>query len=88
MQGADGHWELSELRESIHHSPIPTIVTDCRLADNPIVEANDAFLHLTGYRRNDVMGKNCRFLAGRARSPKRRTCCGLRSPQESRRLSS
>ncbi|WP_395622066.1 PAS domain-containing protein [Sphingomonas daechungensis] len=69
MQGADGHWELSELRESIHHSPIPTIVTDCRLADNPIVEANDAFLDLTGYRRNDVMGKNCRFLAGKGTEP-------------------
>lgn len=52
------------LRTSIHRSPIATIVTDNRLADNPIVEVNDAFIALTGYSRDEILGKNCRFLAG------------------------
>jgi PAS domain S-box-containing protein len=33
-------------------------------ADNPIIFANDAFLALTGYRRDEVIGRNCRFLQG------------------------
>jgi len=40
------------------------IITDPRQADNPIVFANDAFLRLTGYAREDVIGRNCRFLQG------------------------
>ena len=40
------------------------VVTDRRIADNPIVFANDAFLALTGYRREEVLGRNCRFLQG------------------------
>jgi PAS domain S-box-containing protein len=39
-------------------------VTDARQADNPIIFANDAFLALTGYRRDEVIGRNCRFLQG------------------------
>ena len=40
------------------------IITDPRQPDNPIVYANDAFLGLTGYSRDEVMGSNCRFLQG------------------------
>ncbi|WP_375461779.1 histidine kinase dimerization/phosphoacceptor domain -containing protein [uncultured Enterovirga sp.] len=40
------------------------IITDPRQDDNPIVFANDAFLRLTGYGREEVMGRNCRFLQG------------------------
>ena len=40
------------------------IITDPRRLDNPIVFANDAFLHLTGYTRLEVTGRNCRFLQG------------------------
>lgn len=41
------------------------VVTDARAPDSPIVYANDAFLRLTGYRRDEVVGRNCRFLQGR-----------------------
>ena len=34
------------------------------LADNPIVWASDAFLRMTGYDRDEVQGRNCRFLQG------------------------
>lgn len=40
------------------------VITDPRQDDNPIVFANDAFLRLTGYARQDVMGRNCRLLQG------------------------
>lgn len=45
------------------------IITDPRQPDNPIVFANDAFLKLTGYARDEVMGRNCRFLQGDATDP-------------------
>jgi len=56
--------EFRELVASIHHSPIATIITDNRRPDNPIVDANDAFVKLTGYARDEIVGRNCRFLAG------------------------
>ena len=40
------------------------VVTNPRLPDNPIVFANDAFLAMTGYGRDEVLGRNCRFLQG------------------------
>ncbi len=42
----------------------PMVVTDPRLPDNPIVLANNAFLELTGYGAEEVIGRNCRFLQG------------------------
>ena len=43
---------------------LPMVLTDPLRADNPIVFANDAFLRLTGYPADDVVGRNCRFLQG------------------------
>jgi len=40
------------------------VVTDPRQPDAPIVLANQAFLDLTGYTAEDVLGRNCRFLQG------------------------
>jgi PAS domain-containing protein len=31
-------------------------------ADNPLIAVSDGFQSLTGYKRNDVLGRNCRFL--------------------------
>ena len=50
---------------SIDHTPIATIITNPRLPDNPIVAANEPFLELTGYSREEELGRNCRFLAGK-----------------------
>ncbi|KAJ1386025.1 PAS domain [Sesbania bispinosa] len=38
--------------------------TNPHLPDMPIVYASDAFLRLTGYARDEVLGRNCRFLGG------------------------
>ncbi|KAG5087789.1 hypothetical protein AAZX31_01G040500 [Glycine max] len=40
------------------------VLTNPRLSDMPIVYASDAFLKLTGYAKNEVLGRNCRFLGG------------------------
>ncbi|KAM3706629.1 hypothetical protein ACJW31_03G164800 [Castanea mollissima] len=40
------------------------VLTDPHLPDMPIVYASDAFLRLTGYARDEVLGHNCRFLRG------------------------
>ncbi|MGZ9811334.1 PAS domain-containing protein [Pseudoroseicyclus sp. H15] len=48
----------------LDHSNISLLVTDPRQDDNPIVYVNAAFEKVTGYRRDEVMGKNCRFMQG------------------------
>jgi len=49
---------------SIQQSQNSFVITDPSLQDNPIVFASDDFLTLTGYSRDDVLGRNCRFLQG------------------------
>ncbi|WJX57074.1 hypothetical protein P8452_42671 [Trifolium repens] len=41
------------------------VLTNPHLPDMPIVYASDAFMKLTGYARDEVLGRNCRFLGGR-----------------------
>nr|AML78509.1 putative LOV domain-containing protein [Santalum acuminatum] len=40
------------------------VITDPRLPDNPIIYASDSFLELTEYSREEILGRNCRFLQG------------------------
>nr|AML79436.1 putative LOV domain-containing protein [Nandina domestica] len=40
------------------------VITDPRLPDNPIIFASDSFLELTEYSREEILGRNCRFLQG------------------------
>jgi PAS domain S-box-containing protein len=55
---------MEGLFASIDHSPIASVITDARLSDNPIVAVNRAFCELTGYDHEEIVGRNCRFLAG------------------------
>jgi PAS domain S-box-containing protein len=50
--------------DAIQHSPIATVVSDPRQADNPLIAVNQAFLDLSGYDEEEVLGRNCRFLRG------------------------
>lgn len=50
----------------IADSHIAAVVSDPRQPDNPIVACNQAFMDLTGYRREEILGRNCRFLRGPA----------------------
>jgi len=40
------------------------VITDPNQPDNPIVDVNPAFERITGYSKEEVMGRNCRFLQG------------------------
>jgi PAS domain S-box-containing protein len=49
---------------AVERTRMPMVVTDPRQPDNPIVLANQAFLDLSGYASEEVIGRNCRFLQG------------------------
>jgi PAS domain S-box-containing protein len=55
--------------ESVEASPIAMVVTNPKQPDNPIEVANEAFCRLTGYAERDIVGRNCRFLAGTETEP-------------------
>lgn len=39
-------------------------ISDLSRPDNPLIYVNSGFEQLTGYRRDSVLGRNCRFLQG------------------------
>ncbi|MBH5323155.1 PAS domain-containing protein [Aurantiacibacter sediminis] len=53
----------------IASNPIASVVSDPRLPDNPIIACNDAFMELTGYTEEEIIGRNCRFLSGPGTEP-------------------
>lgn len=53
----------------IEASPIAAVISNPRLPDNPIIACNEAFIELTGYSRDEIVGRNCRFLAGKDTEP-------------------
>ena len=44
-------------------------ISDPTQPDNPIIYVNDSFTRLTGYSREEAVGKNCRFLQGPRTAP-------------------
>ncbi len=61
---------MRETAESlIANSKVAAVVSDPKLPDNPIVACNEAFMALTGYRRDEIIGRNCRFLRGPGTEP-------------------
>jgi len=47
-------------------------LADPDLEDMPLVYVNKAFLKMTGYKMEEVVGKNCRFMQGEDREQKER----------------
>lgn len=45
------------------------VLSDPSLPDNPIVYVSEGFCRMTGYKRHDVVGRNCRFLQGPGTDP-------------------
>jgi PAS domain S-box-containing protein len=61
--------EHRQLIETVGASPLAMVISNPHLPDNPIEVANPAFCALTGYSESDIVGRNCRFLAGESTEP-------------------
>lgn len=49
---------------------MPMVFMDAKAPDNPIIFANDSFLRLTGYERDEVLGQSFNFLMAQGTDPK------------------
>ncbi|MDI3381351.1 histidine kinase famiy protein [Xenophilus aerolatus] len=68
---------------AIETTRMPMLVTDPRQPDNPIVFANRAFVAMSGYAMDELLGNNCRFLQGPATD--RQTVQAIRQAIDERR---
>lgn len=59
-----GAYVLSDI--AMDEAPLGVTIADASQHDNPLIDANDEFSELTGYPRDEVLGRNCRFLEGEA----------------------
>jgi PAS domain S-box-containing protein len=56
--------DLAVKNQALDAASIGVVITDPSQEDNPIVEMNDGFVQMTGYEREEILGRNCRFLQG------------------------
>ncbi|MFB6096400.1 MAG: bacterio-opsin activator domain-containing protein [Haloferacaceae archaeon] len=63
--------EVDELlkERAMDEAPVGITIADARAPDVPLIYVNDAFERITGYAREDVLGRNCRFLQGPETEP-------------------
>ncbi len=59
-----GHVSEDPFAAAFKATRMPMIVTDPNQSDNPIIFCNEAFRRLTGYRDDEIIGRNCRLLQG------------------------
>ncbi|MEX0724099.1 MAG: PAS domain S-box protein [Gracilimonas sp.] len=62
LQIARQNEKLRILEKAVHSTDVGIIITDATEEDLPIIFANEGFAKLTGYSREEITGKNCRFL--------------------------
>ena len=81
MSRLGGH---DALFETIALSPLAMVISNPRRPDNPLEAVNAAFLTMTGYSEDEVVGRNCRFLAGEGSdaivTERLRQAIGMRRP--------
>jgi PAS domain S-box-containing protein len=54
---------------AVEATRMPMVVTDPKVAGNPIVYVNQSFIDLCGYEREEILGQNYFFLAGASTDP-------------------
>ncbi len=54
---------------AVRKTRMPMSLSDPNLPDAPLIYVNDAFAALTGYRPDEAVGRNCRFLQGPGTDP-------------------
>jgi len=64
-----GELDPVAFRAAVQMTRMPIVLADPNLEDCPIVYCNDAFCSLTGYSRDEILGRNCRFLQGVGTDP-------------------
>ena len=57
------------LMQSLITSQQNFVLSDPQLPDNPIIYASEGFLRLSGYSRQEILGRNCCFLQGPKTDP-------------------
>ncbi|MBK9052565.1 MAG: PAS domain S-box protein [Chloroflexi bacterium] len=55
---------LSLFTQAVEASVDSITIADARQPDMPLIYVNEAFERITGYKRDEVIGRNCRFLQG------------------------
>lgn len=60
----DTERQLTLLQRSVESSTNGVVIVDAQRPDLPMVYVNAAFERITGYSRDAVLGRNCRFLQG------------------------
>jgi PAS domain S-box-containing protein len=56
--------ELRLFGQALESSVDGIAIADARKPDIPLIYVNPAFVRMTGYRQEDFVGRNCRFLQG------------------------
>ena len=56
-------------RQALEQTRMAIAIADPHQSDDPIVYVNQAFVELTGYEREEAIGRNCRFLQGEKTDP-------------------
>lgn len=64
FSGGSYELDFNLLKLAIDASITGIIITDYRQPDHPIVYCNKAFEKISGYKRSEIIGRNCRFLQG------------------------
>lgn len=54
------HGRADPFVAAVRATRMPMVITDPSEPDNPIVFCNEAFQTLTGYDREEIIGRNCR----------------------------
>jgi hypothetical protein len=67
--GAEAARFAEAIAASVAAAPTGVVISDPNQPDCPIVFANPAFFRITGYAREEVLGRNCRFLQGKGTDP-------------------